>query len=59
MATNTEIRTLLKSWLYDAMKLKKENGTIDDLIEKYRATMEQEDFAFVEKVVNENKQKSL
>jgi len=49
-----EIRTFLKSWLYDILKIKKENGNIDDVIDKYRATMEQEDFAFVEKVVNKD-----
>ncbi|MCL2633913.1 MAG: hypothetical protein FWD34_05290 [Oscillospiraceae bacterium] len=52
MATNTEIRTTLKSWYYDLLKTKKDNGSIDELIEKMKATMDAEDVAYVEKIIN-------
>jgi len=44
----------LKARLYDLLRVKSGKETLDELIDKYRATMEQEDFAFVEKIVNEN-----
>ena len=53
MATNSEIRTTLKSWYYDLLKTKKENGSIDDLINKTEAIMEAEDVAYVEKKIAE------
>jgi hypothetical protein len=52
MATSLEIRTLQKTVLTDLLEAKKGKGDIDDLIRKMRATMEAEDFAYVEKVVN-------
>ena len=51
MATDMEIRKTQKAFLYDLLKAKKENKPIDDLIEMMRAEMEQEDFAYVEKVI--------
>ena len=59
MATDTEIHTTLRAWLYDTMKIKKQNGTLDDLIEKYKATMDAEDFAYVEKIINGDKGETL
>ncbi|MCL2633654.1 MAG: hypothetical protein FWD34_03970 [Oscillospiraceae bacterium] len=55
MATGIEIRTTQKALLYDMLKAKMENGSIDDLIKKMKASMEAEDFAYVEKIINEEK----
>jgi len=52
MATSLEIRTLQKTVLTDLLEAKKGKGDIDDLIRKMKATMEAEDFAYVEKIVN-------
>jgi len=49
-----EIRSMLKSNLYDLLRVKSGKETLDELIDKYRATMEQEDFAYVEKIVNKS-----
>jgi hypothetical protein len=53
MATGLEIRTVQKAHLYDMLEAKREKKSIDDLINKMKATMEAEDFAYVEKVINE------
>ena len=53
MATNLEIRTIQKTILSDMLEAKKENKSIDELIKKMKATMEAEDFAYVEKIINE------
>ena len=53
MATNTEVRTTQKAMLYDLLEAKSNGKSIDDLINKMKATMEAEDFAHVEKTINE------
>jgi hypothetical protein len=53
MATSLEIRTLQKAWLYDLVEAKKEGKNIDFLVRKMKASMEAEDFAYVEKIINE------
>jgi len=56
MATNSELRTAQKTTLFELLKLKKDNQdkTVDGLetlIAKTEAGMEQEDVAWVEKMV--------
>jgi len=53
MATDAEIRTTQKAMLYDLIKAKNENKPIDQLISKMKAMMEAEDFAHVEKIIEE------
>ena len=55
MATGFEIRTSQKSILFDLLKAKKGEGNLDDIIKKMKASMEAEDFAYVEKIINEDK----
>lgn len=52
MAVITDSHTL-KACLYDLLRVKSGKESLDDLVKRYRATMEQEDFAYVEKIVNE------
>ena len=59
MATNAEIRMMLKTSLYDLLKLKKEAeqkniklNTLDELITRTKIAMEQEDVVWVEKMIN-------
>jgi len=53
MSTGVEIRTTQKTYLYDLLKAKKDNQSIDEVIKKLKASMEAEDFAYVEKIINE------
>ena len=53
MATDAEMRKIQKQFLYNILKVKKENKSIDELVRMMKAEMYQEDFAFIEKVVNE------
>jgi len=60
MASNTEIRMMLKTSLYDLLKLKKASAQkedmlndLDELIKRAKTAMEQEDVAWVEKMLNE------
>jgi len=56
MATSTEIRTELKASLFELLQLKKEEGEtkgLNNLIIKTKAKMEQEDVAWVEKMIGE------
>jgi len=55
MATGLEIRTVQKAHLHDLLKAKQGDMTIDDLIEKMEASMESEDFAYVEKIIEKRK----
>ena len=54
MSTELEIRIYQKSHLQDLLELKKENivsGKLDDAIKRAIVPMNQEDIAWVEKVV--------
>jgi hypothetical protein len=53
MASSLEIRTIQKTVLYDILEVKSGKSSIDDLIRKMKAAMEAEDFAHVEKIINE------
>ena len=60
MATNTEIRIMQKSTLFDLLKLKRDNEKLgisveglSELIIKAEATMEEEDVAWVEKKITQ------
>ena len=55
MATGLEIRTVQKAHLHDLLKAKQGDMSIDDLIEKMEASMESEDFAYVEKIIEKRK----
>jgi len=60
MATNAELKIMQKNTLFDLLKLKRDNekkghkvAGLNDLIVKTRASMEQEDVAWVEKTIEE------
>ena len=58
MPTNLEIKTSLKTQLFDLLKRQKETGDttiLQPLILKTMAAMEQEDVAYVEKLVEKLK----
>jgi len=57
MATGLEIRTVQKSHLYDLLKAKEGVLSVEALIEKMEASMEAEDFAYVQKIVKKTESK--